>query len=117
MIGTEIEINVGVLLLFVGVTTLVLFLIQAILKIVWGRKDKKAADFSTALVVVAADYAEIFLKGFGEQMGFSVTPKGKNQNGDQCVEINTKEFDEKSIEFLIELKVLKENQQRENFGI
>ena len=106
MIGTEVEITVGELLLFIGATTLVLFLIRrAILKIVWGRKNKKAADFLTT-VVVASNYAEIFIKGFGE-MGFRVVPKGINQDGDQCVEIDTKEFNKECIEFLIELKVLK----------
>ncbi len=116
MIGTEVEITVGELLFLIGATTLVLFLIRAILKIVWRRKDKKAADsLTTLVVVVASDYAEVFTKGFGE-MGFRVVPKGINQDGDQYVEIDTKEFDEECIEFLIELGVLKKNQQRENFG-
>ena len=79
-------------------------------------KKSRRMKMGTTLVVVAANYAEVFIKGFGE-MGFRVVPKGINRDGDRYVEINTEEFDEESIEFLIELKVLKENQQRENFGI
>ncbi len=60
------------------------------------------------LIVVKAEYTLVFQRGFGEQMEFWVVPKEINPNGDQCMEVKTEEFDKESIEFLIELGVLRE---------